>query len=179
MEHEQDSLDKHDDNVENLSVRLQSLICKSNGFALLPQMFVRRLQHENYIDWKAVLWLTKEALDTMPGSYNDLSLVEQFTKQLANNKKELASIYKELVSLDLEEDTLHTNLEKFHFGCCHRARKLHSYLSSNPTITDGKEVILPKLEVLPPLTVMFYTGCLGSSSQCLFITEVTYPTLRN
>ena len=55
---------------------------------------------------------------TMPGG-GDITFVEQHAEQLIDYKKELASIYEELVSLDLDEDDLfflHARLEKLHFA---------------------------------------------------------------
>ena len=61
----------------------------------------------------------------MPGG-GDITFVEQHAEQLIDYKKELASIYEELVSLDLDEDDLfflHARLEKLHFACSHKVRR--------------------------------------------------------
>ena len=65
------------------------------------------------------LGITDDALSST-SSDPDVSLWEQHSEQLADYKKELASVYEELVLLDLEEDDdqfiLHSKLEKLHFA---------------------------------------------------------------
>ena len=144
MDQEQVNLDKHDDSVAVLSVRLQSIPV----FLQSLLMLAGRLQHESSLIVESLLAATDEALGTMPGG-GDITFVEQHAEQLINYKKELASIYEELVSLDLDEDDLfflHARLEKLHFACSH-IRQLRSSLSTNPLIADGRGVRLPKLEV--------------------------------
>ena len=89
----------------------------------------------------------------MSSNREDVPLLEQHAEQLTDCKKQLASIYEELVALDLEEEDdlfiLHMQLEEVHFSCAHSVQKLLSSLtsrSSAPT-ADGKRVKLPKLEV--------------------------------
>jgi hypothetical protein len=86
----------------------------------------------------------------MSGSHGDIYLLEQHAEQLRDCKKELASVYENLVSLDLEEDddlfVLHERLEKLNFACSHKVRKLLGSTTSAP-VADGKGVRLPKLEV--------------------------------
>ena len=62
-------------------------------------------------------------------------------------------MYEMLVTLDLEEDDLfaqHAMLEKLHFSCFHKVRKLlnsHAPSSVSVPAADGKGLKLPKLEV--------------------------------
>lgn len=87
----------------------------------------------------------------MSGSHDDVYLLQQHTEQLTDCKKELASIYEELVSLDLEDDDglfiLHEGLEKLRFACGHKVRKHLSSHSASAPVADGKGLKLPKLEV--------------------------------
>ena len=88
-----------------------------------------------------------EALSDLPEDHDDVSLLEQYHEQLADYKKELASVYEELAALDLDDSdefvVLHTKLEKLWFDCSHEMNKL---LSMHVNV-DGKGVRHPKLDV--------------------------------
>ena len=63
-------------------------------------------------------------------------------------------MYETLVTLDLEEEddlfVQHAKLEKLHFSCSHKVRKLlnsHAPSSMSAPAADGKGFKLPKLEV--------------------------------
>ena len=68
--------------------------------------------------------------------------------------EELATVYETLVTLYLEEEddqfVQHAKLEKLHFRCSHKLRKLlnsHAQSSVSAPAADGKGLSLPKLEV--------------------------------
>ena len=148
MDQEQVNLDKHDDSVAVLSVRLQSLVLNSSVSTVASDAG-RKASARKLSRLETLLAATDEALGTMPGG-GDITFVEQHADQLIDYKKELASIYEELVSLDLDEDDLfflHARLKKLHFAYSHKVRQLRSSLSTNPLIADGRGVRLPKLEV--------------------------------
>ena len=97
---------------------------------------------------------TEDSLSATSSLPADVSLLEQHAEQLIDYKKELATVYQELVALDLEEEddlfVLHAKLEKLHFACSHKVRKLlssHTPSSTPVPIADGKGLKLPKLEV--------------------------------
>lgn len=153
IEQEQDTLDEHDDNIAALSVRLKQLTIKPSGGGMPGLEGNRKALARKLSRLERSLQATDDALSTMSSS-DDVSLLEQHAEQLADYKKELASIYEELVPLDLDEEdnlfVLHTRLEKLHFACAHKVRKLlssHPSSSASASIVDGKGVKLPKLEV--------------------------------
>ena len=143
---EQDALD----DVSSLSVRLHKLLEKShspsnpgNRKALLRKLL--RLESN--------LKSTETFLKSLPAVLDDLSLVDQHRERLTDHKTELAAIYDNLLSLDLEEGddlfALHARLEKLFFRCSHQAKRQLS-LSSKPATSpavDSKGVKLPKLDV--------------------------------
>ena len=114
---------------------------------------IRRLQHKNWHVLECSLSTTDDALSST-SSHPGVSLWEQYYEQLADYKKELASVYEELMLLDLEEDEdlfiLHPKLEKLHFACIVKVRKLLSSFTlstTSSTAFDGKGVKLPNLDV--------------------------------
>ena len=92
--------------------------------------------------------------DSLDGHPTNTSLLEQHAAQLTTYGKEIATMYETLVILYLEdEDDLfvqHAKLEKLHFSCSHKVRKLvnsHAPSSVSAPAADGKGLKLPKLEV--------------------------------
>ena len=93
--------------------------------------------------------------DSLDGHPTDTSLLEQHAvAQLTTYGKELATVYETLVTLDLEEEddlfVQHAKLEKLHFSCSHKVRKLlnsHAPSSVSASAADGKGLKLPKLKV--------------------------------
>ena len=149
LEQEQEFLDHHDDDVASLTVRLQKLMTASSSSATpdagkkAPTRKLSRLDRN--------LSNTNDFLDGHP---TDTSLLEQHAAQLTTYGKELAAVYETLVTLDLEEEddlfVQHAKLEKLHFSCSHKVRKLlnsHSPSSVSAPAADGKGLKLPKLEV--------------------------------
>ena len=74
---------------------------------------------------------------------------------MSDAKKELSTIYEELIGVDLPDDhalvTQHAGLETLHFNCSHLIRKLLSshasrYTKATATASD-KTSKLPKLDV--------------------------------
>ena len=88
---------------------------------------------------------TESGLSVLSEDHDDSSLLEQFMEQLADHKRELSTIHKDLISLDLENDhelvTQHVALEILLFEFSHKIRKLMSAISkANAPVADGKGV---------------------------------------
>ena len=97
---------------------------------------------------------TDKALAALSSDHDDLALLEQHCEQLCDYKRELAAVYEDLVTLDLDEKDdliiLYAKLEKLQFESSHKVKKLISSQTSNPASTPvvgGKGVKLPKLDV--------------------------------
>ena len=153
LEQEQEILDGHDDDIASLTVRLQQLVTKSCGSTVTPDTG-RKAPQRKLSRLDRNLSTTEGSLSVMTGRTTDVSLLEQHADQLTSYRKELAAVYEELVTLDLEEEDdlfiQHTKLEKVHFACSHKVRKLlssHTSSSVPAPAADGKGLKLPKLEV--------------------------------
>ena len=152
LELEQDILNKHDDNIAALSLRLKQLVSKSKSPVVAPDNS-KKAPARKLARLECSLGTTDDALSST-SSDPDVSLWEQHSEQLADYKKKLTPVYEELVHLDLEEDDdlfiLHSKLEKLHFALAVKVRKLLSSFTSSTTSStafDGKGVKLPKLDV--------------------------------
>ena len=90
---------------------------------------------------------TEIGLNALTDDHDDSTLLEQYTEQLADYKRELSTIHEDLISLDFENDhelvTKHVALEKLQFKCSHTVKRL----THKTTALDGKGVRLPKLDV--------------------------------
>ena len=132
-----------------MSLRLRRLVSESSDktgdLSVGKRAPLSRLQR--------ILRSTEGDLAAMSSNREDVPLLEQHAEQLTDYKKQLASIYEELVALDLEEEDdlfiLHTQLEEVRFSCAHSVRKLLGSLTSRSSApaADGKGVKLPKFEV--------------------------------
>ena len=98
--------------------------------------------------------MTHEAILSLASDPSDRSLLEQYREQLSDYKRDLASVYEELLVLEFGDDderlTLHSRLEKLLFECSHQLKKLLSSHSSESTTVSASEsggVKLPKLDV--------------------------------
>ena len=152
LDREQETLDLHDDNVSAMSLQLRRLVSESSDKTGDPSVG-KRAPARKLSRLQRILRSTEGDLAAMSSNREDVPLLEQRAEQLTDYKKQLASIYEELVALDLEEEDdlfiLHTELEEVHFSCAHSVRKLLSSLTSRSSApaADGKGVKLPKLEV--------------------------------
>ena len=155
LQKEQDILDQHEDTVSALILRIQNIITHSPTAhaPTLPlesttpdtqKVTARRLSR-----LELSLKDTEAGLDALSDDHSDSSLLEQYTEQLADHKRELSTIHEDLISLDLDNDhelvTKHVALEKLQFKCSHRVKKLSS--KATAPVADGKGVRLPKLDV--------------------------------
>ena len=98
------------------------------------------------------LKVTEEAFGWVKEDYDDVPLLGQYQEQMGDIKKELSTIYEELVVVDLSDDhtlvTQHAGLEKIHFDCSHLIKKLlNSHSAKATATTSDKTSKLPKLDV--------------------------------
>ena len=148
VEAEQVILDKHDDRVSSFTVRLQGLINSSTTTPTVTNERERKSLSLKLSRLERSLTATDEAISALPEVTEDLSLVQQYQEQLIDYKKDLATLYDNIVALDPEEDddlfTLHSRIEKSLFNCSLNVKKLMnaSHLEAS-TATGSKGVKLP------------------------------------
>ena len=92
LEQEQDTLDKHDDDITALSLRLKQLVSKSKS-PVVAQDNGKKAPAQKLACLECSLGITDDALSST-SSDPDVSLCEQHSEQLADYKKELASAMK-------------------------------------------------------------------------------------
>ena len=96
---EQETLDRHDDDVAELAITVERLIatCNSASDSGAKKIASRRLGH-----LKSSICATKDAVSGLDGSA-ELHLLHQYQEQLTDYKGELAGVRHSLLSLGLEE----------------------------------------------------------------------------
>ena len=144
-ENEQETLDKLDDDVASITIRLQQLVAKCGSSATSGAL---KSSSRKLSRLERSLNAVNEALALIPVDHDDVPLLEQYSKQLLDYKRDLATIYDDLATHDLNDDgallVLHAKLERLQFECSHRVKS--SCSTSAPT-SDNKGVKLPKLDV--------------------------------
>ena len=117
MEREDDVTGKHEETVDNLTIRLQQLAAKVKPFSksIDPSTTTaKRLGH-----LKRELYDVEHTLSATSEDHDDLHFLKQHLEQLSDHKEELSKLFGELVILDLEEEhelmTLHAELKKLRF----------------------------------------------------------------
>ena len=152
LEKEHEVLDKHEDDVTATSLRLQNIIATSSSSVDTGK---KKALSRKLARVERRLKATEEALASVKEDQDDVALLEQYQEQMSDAKRELSTIYEELVAVDLPDDhalvTQHAGLEKLHFDCSHLIRKLLSsraslYTKATATASD-KTSKLPKLDV--------------------------------
>ena len=151
-EKEQETLDKLDDDVASITIRLQQLVAKCGSSATSGAL---KSSSRKLSRLERSLNAVNEALALIP---DDVPLLEQYSEQLLDYKRDLATIYDDLAAHDLNDDdahlVLHAKLERLQFDCSHRVKTLlrtHSSRSTSRSTSastaDNKGVRLPKLDV--------------------------------
>ena len=151
LDKEQEYLDKYDDDLTSIKVRLCRLLAAKSD---TPASSVYRKTLSCKLSrLEKSLRVAEEALSEMTGEL-DISLLELYREQLAGYKKDLANVCEDLLAIDLPDTDdlfdLHAQLERVHFECSHKVKKLlmSSASGTPPTpAVDGKGVKLPKLDV--------------------------------
>lgn len=124
LEREQEVLDKLDDDITALTVRLQQVLSARSD---APSHSVNRktlFRRQSHLEKKL-----ESADEALSEGHEDVSLVEQYQEQLADYKGELGTIYENLLSSGIDDGddlvVLHTRL----VGNCSvhavQARPLH------------------------------------------------------
>ena len=150
-EKEQETLDKLDDDVASITIHLQQLVAKCGSSATSGAL---KSSSRKLSRLERSLNAVNEALALIPVDYDDVPLLEQYSEQLLDYKRDLATIYDDLAAHDLNDDdahlVLHAKLERLQFECSHRVKTLlrtHSSRSTSASTADNKGVRLPKLDV--------------------------------
>ena len=142
LEKEHEVLDKHEDDIADITLRLQKLVKPSSspanvGCEKVPSHKLARVQR--------CLEATLGVLASVKEDHDDVPLLQQHQEQLSDSKRELSSIYEELILLDLPDEhgvvIQHAKLEDLLFDCSHGPR------SSKVPATSDRSSKLPKLDV--------------------------------
>ena len=152
LEAEQATMDRHDDDVSTLSVRLQVLLSTLADLIVTPTSDCRRPLSRKLSRVQGGLTRLAEAVSDTP---IERSLLMQCEEELSDYKKNLAALYEELIAKDIADDdellVMHSALER---QLSTTSQKIKSLLvptadSPAPTATDSAStgVKLPKLEV--------------------------------
>ena len=149
VEAEQVILDKHDDDVSALTVRLKSL----SAATVSPVADARKALSRRLSRLRTGLRRIHDIVhDTSP----EKSVLMQCQEEVSDYKKDLAIFYGELLSRDIDEsDELSVAHSELEIELSDVASKLKAFLvpatvdsSGNHTTSDASEVRLPKLNVL-------------------------------
>ena len=150
LEHEQETLDNHDDEIAVLTVRVQQLISActraSSGDANPRRIASRRLSHI-----QKSLSSVDDAIKALTGDSDDTFVLHQYEEQLTDYKRELSDVRTSLLSIDLDDgdelNRLLTDLDKALFDCSLSIKKALKPLDRDSSPPDSKGIKLPKLEV--------------------------------
>ena len=118
---EQEALDKHDEIVDGLSVRIQ-LSLNSTGESFSETRTLAR----SLTTLEASLRIVDNSLKSVPIDSKDLPLIQQFQEKLADIKAELATCQDTSYRVELpdchELCIKYAELKALHFDCCHRIK---------------------------------------------------------
>ena len=154
LDKEQGILDDHDDDVTDLTIRLNRIISThpsvgESGEIRTARKRLSHLQNSAFLIRDAISeHTTAEAEATI-----DVCLFQLYEERLTDLRKDLEGLRRDLLSVDLDEGdeliTSQVDLEKLIFGCSLKVRKLLQSQSeeSSTASADSKGVKLPKLEV--------------------------------
>ncbi len=149
LEKEHEVMDKHEEDVTSASLRLRALLkaVPSSSDAIRP--ISRKLSRI-----KRYLVDTEESLSSLDGSHVEASLLEQHQEKVSDMKKELYTLYDEIIALDLSDEHVivanHASLEALQFNCACHVKKLlnaHSPHSRHSATDSESSSKLPKLNV--------------------------------
>ena len=154
LDKEQGILDDHDDDVTDLTIRLNRIISThpsvgESGEIKTARKRLSHLQNSAFLIRDAISeHATAETEATI-----DVCLFQLYEERLTDLRKDLEGLRRDLLSVDLDEGdeliTSQVDLEKLIFGCSLKVRKLLQSQSeeSSTASADNKGVKLPKLEV--------------------------------
>ena len=149
--YEQEALDKHDEEIDTLSVRIQTLIEAEPHKGHADE---ERSVSRNLSSIKRSLSAVTTGLSSLSSDEDDdvLPLIQQYREELSDLKAELVECRNRLSRLDLPDDhelsVQYFQLKGSHFEACHSVKKMLS--SSSTTPPSGAETTrglkVPKLE---------------------------------
>ena len=150
---EQEALDRHDEDIDALSVRIQRLLLNTNPSSTESSGEQRSLSRSLAVLEKS-LQTINAALESLPPESDDLALIQQYQEELSDVKTELTTCRDCSYRLELPEDhdlcVKLSELKTLHFYCCHSIKKILNTISSSTsplsTGTDAKGLKIPKLE---------------------------------
>ena len=147
LQREQETLDGHDDDVAQLSVRIQKLIdTSSSSNSDQHKVASKRLRH-----LEKGISSTRDAITVLRPDDSNVCLLHQHEERLAEFKKELCDIRRGLLSLDLDDTSelsmLQATVDKGIFDCSQEIRKLLQAQAPSSSTSESNGVKLPKLNV--------------------------------
>ena len=142
---EQDIYDRQDEDINQLSIRLEKLV--SSCLAADPGEHKIALKRVKHIE-KGLTTILNSISPFPPDG--DVHALQQYEEQLSELKKEFSDVQRSLFSLEIEDTSelglLIPRIEEAMFRCALEIRKLlHSH--STPSTSDIQGVKLPKLDV--------------------------------
>ena len=142
LQHEQETLDEHDDVVSDLSVRIRRLISACSAPAVVPD--IRRTPARRLNHLEKNLSSIYSNVNGLSDKREDVFRLKQYEEQLQDYKRELADVHTHLLSIDIPEDdaliTQHSVLQDTLFNCLLKIKELLD-------LSTSKGVKLPKLDV--------------------------------
>ena len=143
MAKEQEVLDTHDDEVEQLTTRMQKLVTSGESNLKTAMKRLRRLEKS--------LSSISDSIPFLEPDGDDVCLLQQHQERLTEFKKEHSDVHHSIIELDLDESSdiyvLLDRIEKDILDCALDVRKLLRSQAPATSTTDSKSVKLPKLEV--------------------------------
>ena len=142
---EQTILDKHDDNIATLSIRLQTPLTPTKT-VVAPTSDNRKILSRKLTHLETGLSRINDTLSTAP---IEPSLLKQCQEQLSDYKRDLSVLYDDLLAMDVS-DAVHFALQTGKAAVWHISGEIKKPLSASPTESrpDSTGVKLPKLDVL-------------------------------
>ena len=154
LDTEQDTIDKLDDDVSSLTVRLEALTSMATPApALVAPPLDRRPLTRKLSRIKSGLDRIDDAI-AITDPPIEQSLLTQYREEVSDYKKDIATLHEELVTKDIADDddllVTHTALERQLSTTSHKIKSLLVVIAagtSAPATTDSAGVKLPKLDV--------------------------------
>ena len=146
LETEQEVLDSHDDEVSELTIRLQRLI---SSLTTTTESNVHKTVSKELNHLQRNLTVVAKAIDELSGSTDDICLLQMREEQLIDFKRELEDTRKTLLTSDMEEEDLLqllSTIEELIFEYSLKVKKLLHSRKESPSL-NGQGVKLPKLDV--------------------------------
>ena len=129
LEKEHEVMDKYKEDVTSASLQLRALLKAAPSSSDVTQPISHKLSRI-----KRCPEDTEEGLSSLDGSHVEASLLEQHKEKVSEMKKELYSLYDEIIALDLSDNhevhvvVNHASMEALQFNCaCHIKKLLNTH----------------------------------------------------